>query len=179
MAAFRWTAESGMVVLPGRGANAVSADGSVVVGAYGFSDQAFRWTAQTGTVGLGDLPGGRVFSEANDVSADGSVVVGSGETAFDGNIRTTEAFFWTAQSGMVNLREFLISQGSDLTGWRLSSAEGVSADGGTIVGTGQNPAGNSEGWIATIPEPSTLTLTALAAAALLAFRMRRLLRNRS
>jgi uncharacterized membrane protein len=168
---FRWTAETGMVRLDvAGGANAVSADGSVIVGSTGL---AFRWTAQSGVVELGDLPGGRVRSEANDVSADGSVIVGSGETAFDGNISTEEAFFWTAESGMVNLREFLISQGSDLSGWRLISAEGVSADGRTIIGTGQNPAGNPEGWIATIPEPSTMVLAALAAAVLFALLFRR------
>ena len=35
----------------------------------------------------------------------------------------------------------------DLTGWTLTSATGVSADGSTIVGEGMNPDGFNEGWI--------------------------------
>jgi uncharacterized membrane protein len=158
-----------MVVLPGRLANAVSADGSVVVG---FNGQASRWTAQTGTVGLGDLPGGSNSSNALDVSGDGSLIVGYGETEIG-----REAMFWTQPTGMVNLRDFLISQGIDLTGWSPITAEGVSADGRTIVGTGENPAGNPEGWIATIPEPSTMVLAALAAAAVFALHIGKLRRK--
>jgi hypothetical protein len=67
---------------------------------------------------------------------------------------------------MVNLRSFLVSQGLDLAGWTLTSAEGISADGLTIVGTGVNPAGNQEAWMATIPEPSTIALAALSAVGL-------------
>jgi probable HAF family extracellular repeat protein len=154
----------------------VSSDGSVVVG---FSSQAFRWTAQNGMIRLGDLPGGGIRSSANDVSADGSVIVGWGETAFDGSLSTTEAFLWKRDHGMVNLRGFLVSQGWDLSGWTLTSAEGISADGRTIVGTGVNPAGNPEGWIATIPEPSTIALATLWAAGLFAVHFGRSLRGRS
>ncbi len=60
-------------------AQAVSADGSVVVGtgASAFGTEAFRWTADDGMVGLGDLPGGGFFSAASGMSADGSTVVGN------------------------------------------------------------------------------------------------------
>jgi hypothetical protein len=65
---------------------------------------------------------------------------------------------------MVNLREFLISQGvGNLSGWTLQFAGGISDDGLTIAGTGRNPAGNPEAWVATIPEPATFALAALAA----------------
>jgi len=43
--------------------------------------------------------------------------------------------------------------GPDLTGWTLTEANGISADGNTIVGYGTNPLGNTEAWIAVIPEP--------------------------
>jgi hypothetical protein len=36
----------------------------------------------------------------------------------------------------------------DLTGWQLSGARGISADGTVIVGFGTNPGGQTEGWIA-------------------------------
>ncbi|TKJ32311.1 MAG: hypothetical protein CEE38_23425 [Planctomycetes bacterium B3_Pla] len=47
--------------------------------------------------------------------------------------------------------EYHIDYGLDLTGWALTYAQGISADGLTIVGYGTNPAGNIEGWIATLP----------------------------
>lgn len=65
--------------------NAISADGTVVVG-ISFADvlrngrfEAFRWEASTGMVGLGVpvvAPGATPFSEAYGVSADGSFVAG-------------------------------------------------------------------------------------------------------
>src|SRR5262249_29741548 len=61
----------------------VSADGSVVVGSSYLTGSgplptvhAFRWTAGGGMVGIGDLPGGNVLSEAYGTSANGSVIVG-------------------------------------------------------------------------------------------------------
>jgi hypothetical protein len=44
---------------------------------------------------------------------------------------------------------------AQLTGWTLQQALGISADGNTIVGDGIDPNGLTEGWIATIPEPTT------------------------
>jgi probable HAF family extracellular repeat protein len=73
--AFRWTRESGFVmlgVLPGSdrsAAQAISADGRVVVG---YSSGAFRWTQRTGMVAL---PGRTMFG-ATAVSADGRTVFG-------------------------------------------------------------------------------------------------------
>ena len=103
--------------------NAVSADGLVVVGRNNFGgSEAFRWTAAEGLVGLGDLPGGTVFSEALAVSADGSVIVG--RSVSDSG---SEAFRWTQATGMVGL--------GDLSGGIFfSQASGVSADGSVVVG---------------------------------------------
>ncbi len=164
--AFRWTQSSRMIGLgdlPGGTFNsmttAISADGSVVVG-RGSSDEsgvgyeAFRWTQLGGMIGFGDLPGGAFDSEARGISADGSVVVGRGTT-----IVGDEAFIWNATSGMRNLRDVLTGEyGLNLTGWQLTEAMGVSADGSTIVGTGINPSGDTEAWIAHVPEPAALTL---------------------
>jgi len=74
--------------------------------------------------GLGDLPGGPVYSEAWSMSADGSTIVGS-----SGSANGQEAFLWTAEEGMVPL--------GDLPGTPFQSgATSVSSDGFVIVGFG-------------------------------------------
>lgn len=162
--AFRWDAADGMIDLgdlPGHTDSIVarhaSADGSVVVGwAAGvpastggrIPHEAFRWDAQQGMTGLGFLEGSDI-SKAHDVSADGSVVVGEAEIE---NVRV--AFIWDADHGMRRLDAVLEALGVDLTGWSLSSATGVSADGSTIVGYGNGPNG-LEAWIAFVPEPGS------------------------
>ena len=140
--------------VPGAG----SADMSVVVG-LGYSasgEEAFRWTESGGMVGLGDLPGGDFGSGASSVSGDGSIIVGFG-TSTSGK----EAFVWDEANGMQVLAQVLSNQGIDISGWTLSSATGISADGSTIVGYGINPAGFQEAFIATTPEPSTALLLGL------------------
>ncbi len=151
--AFRWTSGGGMVGLGdltggsfSSQAQGVSADGSVIVGSGSSTSgiQAFRWTSGGGMAGLGDLPGGAFFSSASDVSADGSVVVGVGASAIG-----LEAFIWDAGNGMRNLKGVLMpSVGVALNGWTLQNALAVSYDGRTVVGTGTNPAGFAEAWLA-------------------------------
>jgi probable HAF family extracellular repeat protein len=165
---FRWTSGGGMVGLGDlaggafhSSAQGVSADGSVVVG-YGTSasgQEAFRWTASSGMVGLGFLPG-TSWSDARGVSADGSIVVGYSWVY--SSPTPPQAFYWTADGGMQNLKDLLINNcGLDLTGWRLTDAYGISPNGLTIVGTGINPDGYQEAYMATIPEPATVVLVGL------------------
>jgi hypothetical protein len=72
----------------------------------------------------------------------------------------TEAFIWDSTNGVRLLEDVLVNDlGLDLGGFtRLVHAFGISDDGLTIVGQGTNASGNTEGWIATIPEPTTLAL---------------------
>jgi probable HAF family extracellular repeat protein len=150
----RWTAAAGMAPLgdlPDGGfsseARGVSADGSVVVGqGVGASGtEAFRWTA-AGMTGLGDLPGGNFFSYANEVSGDGATVVGQSASA-----QGFEAFVWNAATGMRELDAVLAARGAAPSGWFLTEALDVSADGRTIVGFGTNPSGRTEAWLAYDP----------------------------
>jgi probable HAF family extracellular repeat protein len=126
----------------------VSADGSVIVG-RSYSDagpEAFRWTQGGGMVGLG-IPPGFDSSWAMDAS-DGSVVVGVNNTP-----TSAEAFIWDTGHGMRSLRDVLVNDfglGTSLTGWTLNTAEAISADRQFIVGSGINPSGNTEAWLARI-----------------------------
>lgn len=95
-------------------ANAVSADGSVIVGDMG---NAFRFTQGTYTF-LGNI---NPVTRALSVSGDGSVVVGSSES-YDSNY--SRSFIWTDANGLVDLN---IPSAK-------SSAIDISDDGFVIVG---------------------------------------------
>jgi probable HAF family extracellular repeat protein len=181
---FRWTAETGMVKLglapngTGGFARSVTPNGSVVIGAVFFPPpqpgstavrrEAFRWTESDGMIALGDLAGGDISSTAFAVSANGSVIVGTGETfSAEGMPTINEAFYWTPNFGMLNLRDVLVFGGANgLDGWTLTEARGVSYDGLTVAGTAIDPNGVTQAFVATvgaIPEASTIVLSALAA----------------
>ncbi len=95
--------------------------------------------------GLGDLPGGSFGSSATGVSLDGSIIVGQGSspTGVAFSPSGGEAFRWTAAGGMVGLGAFpgggfqIHIDGEDF----LSSANGISADGSTIVGNSTTATG--------------------------------------
>ena len=71
---------------------------------------------------------------------------------------------------MVSLKETLIGAGLDVSGWSLTSANAISADGFTIFGNGINPAGQTEAWVANLsPEPIPEPLTILGSIAAIAF----------
>jgi hypothetical protein len=61
-----------------------------------------------------------------------------------------------------------------MDGWWLWEARAVLFDGvnTTIVGYGANPSGNTEAWLAQIPEPATGWLFGMALVALAALRLR-------
>ena len=159
--AFRWTPDSAMVglgFLPGaefRSSAAVgmTGDGRTIVGlsTSGSGTQGFRWTEEDGMSPLGPYLG---LSTALAVSDDSSIIVG---TVFADSIFF--ASIWDEVNGLRNLQDVLgIDFGLDLAGWRLEKASDISADGSVIVGTGINPFGQTEAWIAVIPEPTTLAL---------------------
>jgi probable HAF family extracellular repeat protein len=149
--AFRWTQAGGLQdINPAPGvpsdADAISGDGTVIVGEYQTSGgpyHAFRWTASTGLVDLGTLggPGSRALA----VSHDGSVIVG---TSFLNQLTTSNhAFRWTAKTGMQDLNK-LVSGSLELT-----FATGVSADGTVIAGHGRTNKNVTEPYRTVVPLP--------------------------
>jgi hypothetical protein len=147
-------------------------DGAILVGFSEFhagtsyvGSEVFRWTQQDGIISL-NSPGWEL-TVPSDVSADGSVVVGRGYEPIQSS---GAAFIWTAETGMISLRDALVFGGAtNLDGWTLLRANGISADGKTVVGTAIGP-GGEQAFVATIgaiPEPSTLVLTLIAVAALI------------
>src|SRR5207244_2329466 len=107
------------------------------------------WTSNTGMVALPQLPGG-ASGWPLGINADGSVIVG--QSSVPG---ANHAIVWArglgSAAGVVDLNVYLPSVGVDLTGWTLTIANAVSADGYTIVGDGSHNGSGVEGWIATLP----------------------------
>lgn len=111
-------------------ANAVSFDGSVVVGQSDSTDgpgqRAFRWTSAGGIQSLGTLAGG-TYSIALGVSGDGTVIVGNSGSQGDGR-----AFRWTQADGMKAL--------PSLPGSTFDGVYGISSDGSIIAGSSKGQA---------------------------------------
>ncbi|MBL8962991.1 MAG: hypothetical protein KF787_06005 [Phycisphaeraceae bacterium] len=172
---YRWTKESGVSIIslpPGclfANANAMSADGSTIVGTGIYSpltDRAIRWTQQAGIVTL-PLIQGWTMSRALDVSADGKVVVG--EVVRDRSGNPGQAFYWSEATGIVYLRALLYPSVPD--DWVLIRATGVSDDGLTVTGIARR-GGDFRTFVATIPAPG-MGFTAVAGCLLLLARRRR------
>ena len=109
-------------------------------------------------------------SDALAVSDDGSVIGGS--YTLPGGPET--AAFWTADDGyqMHDLAAYLQDQGVlGLDGWHLTSITGVSADGTVFSGSGYDPSGFADVWVAVIPSPASISILSLAG--LTALRRRR------
>lgn len=174
---FRWTALDGMVPLgslegkpyPTSYGLDISADGSALIGFTDYGSQvarSFRWTAAAGMEELGDLPesgGNRVFS----LSADGSVAVG------DAFLNGRTATIWDATHGMRELKQALIDAGlaQEIEGWTFEYGGGVAGDNLTIAGSGINPAGQHDAFIAELGPPSVVQIPTLSGKMLAAFAM--------
>ncbi|MFZ2874209.1 MAG: hypothetical protein WAZ94_06970 [Phycisphaerales bacterium] len=132
--AFRWTRERGMEglgILPGASssvAEAVSGDGSVVVGLSSF--RGFRWTAETGMQLITPQANASFVRAARAVSADGRFIVGYSDLS---TIPGGREAFLSTPDGTIGL------------GWLpfggtapFSEALGVSGDGRFVVGYSSN-----------------------------------------
>jgi len=139
-------------------AEATNYSGSIVVGQGhpAAPTHAYMYTAWDGRIeDLGALDRGITpdqkaredRSTAFAVSDDGPVVVGE-----SGYQPPVDAFIWTPVTKMVKLSDYLKANGAmGLDGWWLVGAGAITPDGKTIAGTGRNPEGQMEGWVAVLP----------------------------
>lgn len=78
-----------------------------------------------------------------------------------------------APKGIANLRDYLVAHGvTNLTNLMLTNAYDISGDGKTIVAFGTSPDGQTEAWVASVPESGSWALAAMAIAGLLAIVIR-------
>ena len=120
---------------------ALSADGSTVVGVgrnpglhlFKKKSSALRWKRTSGFHDLGDLKGGKHYSNARDVSADGAAIVGSGDMDFkfgmSPKLISSLPYRWTYQNGFEKL---------DKGGYDIGMATMVSGDGTIVIGSISN-----------------------------------------
>ncbi len=152
--AFYWSGETGMIGLPpASGAvdsngEALNDAGTLLVGNSNFAGGRTVATAwklpQRDRLVLGNLPGGTA-SIAFGVSADSERIVGNDQVG-QGQL----AFLWEPKRGMRSLVHVLVELGlgAKLKGWTLWRAIDISSDGSRVVGTGLNPKGVDEAFLA-------------------------------
>ena len=145
--AFRSVAGVGSATIVGAfesSAQAVSLDGSVVVGFLAVAGRAQRGLPLDQHQSRGRTPRPRRGAEtasALGVTANGATVVGWGTTDLG-----QEVFIWDPVGGTRSLRAALVADGeTQLTGWTLT-ATGISPDGKVIVGYGISPQGQVRAW---------------------------------
>jgi len=117
----------------------------------------FLWSEQTGLLPIPNTRRGwSIYPFA--VSNDGRTVIGTTGPAVAPGYRF--AFIWTAEAGTKLLSDWMVQLGADLSavGGTLQYAQGMTADGKTIVGTNFGFY-SSQAWIAQLPTTGPLTTT--------------------
>lgn len=152
-------------------ANAVSGDGSWIVGEGNGGLQTWRYNTNTGAVEfLGDYNPLAGVQAATGISADGRTIVGY-DRSF-GPATFGAGTIWIEGQGMQNLTTYVTSQGVDLNGRRLALPLGVSADGNTFYGL-DNTGSGFVVTLAPVPEPATYATLSLGLLGLVAVARKR------
>jgi probable HAF family extracellular repeat protein len=153
--AFRWTSGGGMVSLgslPGQVwalGEAVNTDGTAITGRYNNgSEFGYRWTQATGMVALPKLSPTTGALRPRAISGDGKLIIGQvvDTSGVPGGNGIFGCFVWTPVMGTQPLATHLAARGVNLTGWQLSDATGISADGRAMCGLGIFN-GVPQGWV--------------------------------
>jgi uncharacterized membrane protein len=153
-----------LATLPGMtvtGASAVSADGSVVVGATGtgnYDSYPLMWDGLGNLTVLPLLPG-NVYGAATEVSADGSVILG---VSWSPSVSERSVLWVNGQ--LIALDNLLISNGVSPSLAASLNATGLSADGRYLSAYVNLPGGTSRSapYLVEVPAPSGLGAVAVA-----------------
>jgi uncharacterized membrane protein len=193
---WRWTKATGLVVLeegtpelnfigqPPRVGKWLSADGKALVGerrsADGGQSEAYRWTDETGFELFPTLPG-RPNAAVRDITPDGKWVFGQcwanpGDNFAPYTLTRQVPWLWSEETGTLNLLDVFEGQGlgASIAGWESlwygnANWGRISADGRAIIGSGYNPEGFPEAWVAyldpiAVPEAPSAAFGMLALA---------------
>ena len=142
--------------------SAVTPDGSVIVG-ESFTPEGFgfRWTPTEGLY-IYDAPiAQRLRPRA--ITDDGLTIVGQqrlGPGLFQAVIANETDF----EPLLDMLTREYPELATDLAGWSLTEATGISGDGSVISGYGIDPSGIERGWMLTVPAPGSIGFCILTAA---------------
>jgi hypothetical protein len=143
---FRWTQQEGLQRLGPGYFTAMSNDGSTIFGVNGA--QAFRWTQATGfdlippLAGIQDVIGAGL----GDVTRDGAMAIGSTISSSTGS----HPFVWRLGKGVTTVEDMLANEfglADRIAGWQLTGLS-LSEDGKILAGTGLNPDGFRDTWVA-------------------------------
>ncbi len=137
----------------------ISADGRRIIGTQTHDDtlasDGLLW--EDGVPRLLETLSGFTSLSLTGMSADGETVIG--QTVGPG--QTFHAVIWDDANGTRDFMQVLLAAGVDLHGWRsFDELRDISADGRTVLGYGFNAQGEYAPFVATIPEPGTLSLAA-------------------
>ncbi|MHC4904356.1 MAG: hypothetical protein ACYTEN_00845 [Planctomycetota bacterium] len=172
---YLWSESGGFQELPtfaetGGPIYLMSGDATVFGGYDRDAKTSFLWSEEDGLTQL-EIPDGWDDNQIGGINADGSFVAGSlvadEHYSAPDDPQYFKPYFWDEQNGIRLVENILAGYGIELNGWNLTGAW-ISRDGSTVYGTGINPDGFDEAWVATIPEPATMLLT--LSGALVAFR---------
>lgn len=157
--AFMWTEAAGMQVLPPLPGspdgvtygNGLNFDGSIAVGRSGAGASHFTMWQNGHVIDLGAVPNSATW--ANAVNDDGTVVAGQAAIG-----ASDYAAVWTASRGAEFLSDYLVANGVTIPdGYTLIQCYTISGDGKVFGGYLRNDqAGLIQGFVATVPSPSTL-----------------------
>lgn len=138
-------------------AEAISADGRVVVGynkptPTSYRLYAYRWDAESGQVPLGNYLPEPSSAVPTGLTQDGAVVIGHTRVDPPTNDHPWMPFIWSSAGGMRPLEDVLVNDYRIVLGnnRHILTAEVISRDGRIIVGTASNGGGAPLMYVATL-----------------------------